>query len=301
MRKVFISMALALMTAAAGQAQAAPGGLRDIQRSVEASSLSGEQKAALTQAAREAVETGVPHEDVAIIVTGGLSRGADVETVTRFLAVARDVQAQGLPVRPVLNKIEQGTAKGVPPERIIEVVGRVRANLVTAAGMVNEVAAQGLAVSVPEEKKGAVEALAGALERGVPAGDIVELGQKAAEVKISLSQFGRAVDTMANLKEMGMPRDLALKAARKAVILNYSERGMARMERDLLAMRKSGMSWEDSFREMGAGMERGRGGTGGAGPGSGMGGGFGGGQRMQGKKRKPSRNRYWRRRIFLRL
>lgn len=285
MRKVFISMALALMTAAAGQAQAAPGGpggLLDIQRSVETSSLSGEQKAALTQAAREAVEAGVPHEDVAIIVTGGLSRGADVQTLTRFLAVARDVQAQGLPVRPVLNKIEQGTAKGVPPERIIEVVGRVRANLVTAAGMVNEVAAQGLAVSVPEEKKGAVEALAGALERGVPAGDIVELGQKAAEVKISLSQFGRAVDTLANLKEMGMPRDLALKAARKAVILNYSERGMARMERDLLTMRKSGMSWEDSFREMGAGMERGRGGTGG-GSGSGMGGGFGGGQRMQGK------------------
>lgn len=285
MRKVFISIALAFMAAAAGQAQAAPGGpggLLDIQRSVETSSLSGEQKAALTQAAREAVEAGVPHEDVAIIVTGGLSRGADVQTLTRFLAVARDVQAQGLPVRPVLNKIEQGTAKGVPPERIIEVVGRVRANLVTAAGMVNEVAAQGLAVSVPEEKKGAVEALAGALERGVPAGDIVELGQKAAEVKISLSQFGRAVDTLANLKEMGMPRDLALKAARKAVILNYSERGMARMERDLLTMRKSGMSWEDSFREMGAGMERGRGGTGG-GSGSGMGGGFGGGQRMQGK------------------
>jgi hypothetical protein len=113
-------------------------------------------------------------------------------------------------------------------------------------------------------------------------GDIVELGQKAAEVKSSLAQFGRAADTLANLKEMGMPRDLALKAARKAVILNYSERGMARMERDLLTMRKSGMSWEDSFREMGAGMERGRGGMGG-GSGSGMGGGFGGGQRMQGK------------------
>jgi uncharacterized membrane protein YgcG len=285
MRKVFISMALAFMAAAAGQAQAAPGGpggLLDIQRSVETSSLSGEQKAALTQAAREAVEAGVPHEDVAVIVTGGLSRGADVQTLARFLVVARDVQAQGLPVRPVLNKIEQGTAKGVPPERIIEVVGRVRANLVTAAGMVNEVAAQGLAVSVPEEKKGAVEALAGALERGVPAGDIVELGQKAAEVKFSLAQFGRAVDTLANLKEMGMPRGLALKAARKAVILNYSERGMARMERDLLAMRKSGMSWEDSFKEMGAGLERGRGGMGG-GSGSGMGGGFGGGQRMQGK------------------
>jgi hypothetical protein len=286
MRKVFISMALALMVVAAGQAQAAPGGqggLRDIRQSVEASSLSGEQKDALTQAAREAVEAGVPHEDVAIIVTGGLSRGADVHALTRFLAIARDVQAQGLPVRPVLNKIEQGSAKGVPPERIIEVVGRVRADLVTATGMVNEVVAQGLAVNAPEEKKGAVEALAGALERGAPAGDIVELGQKAAEVKISLSQFGRAVDTLANLKEMGMPRDLALKAARKAVILNYSERGMARMERDLLTMRKSGMSWEDSFREMGAGMERGRGGTGGAGPGSGMGGGFGNGQRMQGK------------------
>jgi hypothetical protein len=285
MRKVFIFMALALMAAAAGQAQAAPGGqggLRDIRQSVEASSLSGEQKAALTQSAREAMEAGVPHEDVAVIVTGGLARGADVQTLTRFLAVARDVQAQGLPVRPVLNKIEQGSAKGVPPERIIEVVGRVRANLVTATGMVNGVVALGLAVNAPEEKKGAVEALAGALERGVPAGDIVELGQKAAEVKSSLAQFGRAADTLANLKEMGMPRDLALKAARKAVILNYSERGMARMERDLLTMRKSGMSWEDSFREMGAGMERGRGGMGG-GSGSGMGGGFGGGQRMQGK------------------
>ena len=113
-------------------------------------------------------------------------------------------------------------------------------------------------------------ALAGALERGCLPAISLNSDKKAAEVKSSLSQFSRAVGPWRTWKEMGMPRDLALKAARKAVILNYSERGMARMERDLLTMRKSGMSWEDSFRDgRRYGALPGR--HGGAGSGSGMG------------------------------
>ena len=75
--------------------------------------------------------------------------------------------------------------------------------------------------------------------------------------KRALSQFARAVESMANLKEAGMPRNLAVQTARQFVILDYSEKGMARQEIEMFSMRRSGWSWQDAFSRLHTGGERG--------------------------------------------
>ncbi len=93
---------------------------------VQKSSLSKEAKLSILTKADRAIAAGIPDEDVSIIITRGLSQGVESRHIEGFLETATKTKEQNLPVRLVLDRIEQGLAKGVPAEKVSGVTQRGR-------------------------------------------------------------------------------------------------------------------------------------------------------------------------------
>ncbi len=252
-------MALAVLVAGTAEAGApSPGdALAEVGRIAAEAGYAAEVRTELMAKAREALEQGVLPQDVAALVRTGAGRNTEGDQIARYLALAAETKRAGLPEGPVLNRIHQGIAKGAPADKVLLVAGQVKANLTAAGSLVDRAAAQGLASGGQEERSRAIRAAALAIETGFAAGDLEKIGGLAAREELAMRQFARALEAMTNLRETGMPMDLAVQTARRFVILGYSEKGMAREEINLLRMHESGASWGDAFRQFQSEYERG--------------------------------------------
>ncbi len=281
-----IAAVVLMASAPAFGAQAPDDALAAVERRAAEAGYAFEVRTALVAKAREALEQGIAPEDVAALVKKGADQKIGGQSVALFLSIAAETKRQGLPEGPVLNRIHQGIAKGVPSDKVLIAAGQVKEHLAAAAEVVDKARSQGLRSGSAKERDRAIGAAAVALEAGFPADDIAKIGGLAAEKKRALPQFARAVESMANLNEAGMPREMAVQTARQFVILDFSEKGMARQEIEMFSMRRSGWSWQDAFTRLHTGGERGTGGM--SGPfqhESGAGGGSGSGSGLQRNRR----------------
>ena len=282
------AMAGALVLTAAPRARAdelGPKHLSEARLSVEQSSLSKEAKAALLAKADRAVAAGIPAEDVSVIITRGLKQGVPSPHIEGFLETATRVKEQKLPVRLVLDRIEQGLAKGVPAERIAGVTQRLSGNLATARPMVEKIESRGVKPASGGNSNEAIETVARALEKSIPADGIMRTGDKVRDQKGSISLFNRAVNTMTTFAGNGMRADQSSRLVHSAIERGYSERGFETMERYMFDELRKNHPMNDIVSSMESHMKRGemlewrdRSGEGSmGGSGSGMGGGSMGG------------------------
>ena len=225
-----------------------------IEQLVRKSAYTTQHRAMLMAKAREALESGMSPDDVAALVRKGIAGPTDARTVDRYLALCIEAEQQGLPAQPVLNKILQGMAKGVPSGRIIAVAVQVKRTMEAAAGIVESAEQRGLQGSTSRKRRKAIEAVSFALEAGLPSGELSALSHKAVDNGLPLARFTRVVESMSNLKAAGMPTDLVVRTARQFIILKYSEAGIARTEQELMRMKQDPMSWDRAFRRMQAGF-----------------------------------------------
>lgn len=259
MKKILLfTLASVLMAPLVTVGAEAPGGaLAAVERTATEAGYAFEVRTALMAKAREALEQGIAPDDVAALVQKGAEQKMGGQSAALFLSIAVETKRQGLPEGPILNRIHQGIAKGVPPDKVLMAAGQVKERLAAAADVVDKAGSQGLKSGNANERDRAIVAAAVALETGFPSDDIAKIGGLAARKKRALPQFARAVESMANLKEAGMPRDLAIQTARQFMILDYSEKGMARQEIEMFSLRRSGVSWQDAFSRLHMGGERG--------------------------------------------
>lgn len=243
---------------------------------VEQSDLSSDEKLRVLTAGDRATAAGVPGEDASIIISRGLEQAAGADRIAEFLDAAAQLRAQNLPIRLMLDRIEQGLSKGVPPERIAGVVWKLSGNLAAARPLVEKMERSGLS-NGSGASENAVETVARALEKSVPENAIARTGEKIREQKGSMAQWSRAVDTMTTFVGNGMAADHASRLVQTAVDRGYSERDLEAMERYMVdELRKnkpvkdivSGMESRMERSGMREGMER-QGGAGMRGPGSG--------------------------------
>jgi hypothetical protein len=103
------------------------------------------------------------------------SRGGRAQDVDALIRVADEAAAKGLPSAPVVNKIREGIAKGVPPARINPVVQQLVEHLQTADGIVRE----GQVPAAAAERAAAVTLLAEALGAGVTPAEVRDLRRQA--------------------------------------------------------------------------------------------------------------------------
>ncbi len=233
-----------------GIAAASPKDLAEIRTTIEKSSLPGERKATLFTRASEAVGIGIPAADVAVIIKRGLSRGSDGKALEESLGAAVTAKQKGLPVKPVLDRIEQGLSKGVPSERISAATKQLVVKLSTADTIVNNLGKSGLKAGDQGEKGVAVHSVARALEKSIPEDTLTKVGQRTISQGVALSRFSAAVDTMAFFVEMGMTVEQASGLIYKAMDKGYSENEMFMMQKEMSGMMKGNSNMNDIMKNM---------------------------------------------------
>ena len=233
-RMLTLVLAGTLVTAwpasAAGQVAAA----------VEQSGVSREDREALLQEADRALKAGVPAADLEIIVRRARERGLPPHQVRELIRTVAQAGEQGLAVRPVLDRVEQGLAKGAPAELIVAASRRLVENLAAAGPLVDGLADRGLHASSPADRAYAVETVARALERSVPAAVIGEVGEAALRQERTMAQFDRAVRSLTLVVGAGVPADSAGRMVRETIEHRYTDRDYSRLERHVSELLEQG-------------------------------------------------------------
>lgn len=217
-----------------------------------------EQRDSLVEnAAQSARDAGVPAEDVAVIVARSLQRGVDSGTVARFLDAAAACGRQGLPVRPVVDRIEQGLAKNVSPDRIAAAVDRLAKNLGQARPFVDDAIRSGVRQRDPAEALAAVAAIARGAEASLAANDMEQLRDTVRSKNGSLALFTRAVDAAAYFAGSGVAPSRAASLADSVVAAGGAERELAALEKDFSELLRQGTKPEDAASTLDRGSGKG--------------------------------------------
>jgi len=147
-----------------------------IKQALDASALPQTGKAEVNARAAAAIKAGVPAEDVEVIVVRALGRNADADTINRFLDAGISVKQKNLPAGPVLDRIEQGLSKGVPPERIAAASGQLVEKLFAARPLVDALIQGGVKSGGGAERDASIAAAARALEKSIPTEEVEGIG-----------------------------------------------------------------------------------------------------------------------------
>jgi hypothetical protein len=249
--------AFAALAATAPMAGAEPAA--GVSEAIGRSSLAAEEKQVLIGRVEAARQAGIPADDVMIIVTRGLERGVGAAMLGRFLDTSARVARQGLPVRPVLDRIEQGLSKGVPPERIDAAGKRLADGLAKAKPLVEGLLQNGLQPGTGSAKDAALETVARAGEQDLSAGTIQGLGETVRARGQSLEQFERAVRTLSFLAGNGLPADAAERVVHAGIERGLTERDYGRLERKVSDMVRQGRNMDDIVRAADREVREGRG------------------------------------------
>ncbi len=220
-----------------------------VSKALEASTLSRTDRAEVHAKAAAALNAGIPQEDVEIILTRAIGRNADAGTISRFFDTSISAKKEGLHT-PVTDRIEQGLAKGVPPERIAAASERLTAKLAEARPLVDTLIRDGMTPKRAGERDEAIESSARALEKSIPAEDIKGMGAAVRGKSGSLPLFTCAVDTATYFAGSGMSVATASRLVRNAVEKGYSTRDLDSMVKRMDAERKRGARPEDTAAKM---------------------------------------------------
>jgi hypothetical protein len=253
---------LAAVLAAAALTLSSPavaGGGDNSLRAIEQAQLTREEKQVLGDQVRAAVEAGVMEDDVDVIVTRSLARGIDAPALGRFLETPTRAARRGLPSRPVLDRIEQGLSKGIPPERIDAAGKRLADGLAEAKLLTDRLLLNGLPQGAGGTYEAALETVARAYEQGLSAGTMQNLGEKVRTRGQSLEQFERAVRTRSFLAGNGMQAEAADRVVHACIERNFTERDHARLEQTVSDMVRQGKSMNDIARAADREVREGRG------------------------------------------
>ncbi len=245
-----IALLLVSLAGASGAFATESGHQDAIQRALASSALPPADRAAVQSRAAAAINAGVPAEDVEIIVSRGLNRGAEAGAINRFLDISVSAKRSGLPAGPVLNRIEQGLSKGVPPERIAAASERLAEKLRVAQPIVDTLIRGGMAPRRSAERKEAIEASARALEQSIPAADIEGMGSAVKSRGGQLPLFTSAVDTAAYFAGSGVSSKTASRLVQSAVEKGYSTKDMDSLVKQMNNEMRKGVRAEEAAARM---------------------------------------------------
>src|SRR2546421_7261634 len=144
-----------------------PTNSQEVARVLETARLSPDGKLLIRQKAGEAIRAGVAEGDVANVIRLGVDHGTQAADLGSLLDVVTRAKRHDIPVGPVLDKVQEGLAKRVTPDRIASVASHVSENLLAARQVVRRAEQGGVRVERGSERNKTVEAVAEALGRGV--------------------------------------------------------------------------------------------------------------------------------------
>ncbi len=227
-RILLILLAVALPQAVFAEEGRSPG---RVNSALESSSLSEADRTLVRAKAADAVRSGLPAEDVEIVVARSADRGVSAVAIGRFLDAAIAAKKKGAPAGPVLDRIEQGLSKGVPADRIAAAAERLGEKLVIARPLVDGLVRSGLQAGRSADRDDAVAGTARALEQSVSEESLRAIGAAVRGSGGHMTLYANAANTAAYCAANGMKPPTVTRLVREAVSTSSSGRDLDAMVR----------------------------------------------------------------------
>jgi hypothetical protein len=166
---------------------------------------------------------------------------AQLRQQERVLTMAR----QGLPIEPVMNKLQEGRRKGANEEALERVCSRMEEHVRTASRIMERAHADGVEpAGDPRTERQLTRSMAMNMWRGLAEGDMDQLRERARarlrEHQCTTTDLAAAAETATQLKEMNTERHRAVEIAGQALQRGYSAREMRQISWMVMAAHAHG-------------------------------------------------------------
>ena len=260
------SLALAVLAGAAWPA-AAEAPLRErIQERIRSARDLGDGERTEMQTNLEAcIRAGVSDPGLeTVFPRTGKARQISTPTMLRLQARVRAMAQEGLPVEPVLAKVQEALMKGVADPGLGQVSERVETNVRAAKRIVTQARADGIRppADAPRERQ-MIRELAQQMWRGTSAQDVDALRSRARERlrtrACTTEDLVATVETATRLREEGVDARRAMRVAGEALQQGYGAEEMRKLQYMMVYRHREGRSVQglvDDFEHcLGSGMD----------------------------------------------
>lgn len=162
------------------------------------------QRTMILNSAGELLESGVSFDDTRNIIEGHLKNSANAYSVKKSLNLILKAQTEGLPIKSLINKIEEGLAKKVESDKIFSVVDNELKNLQTASSILQQIEYS----SETENYGKIVEKLADSLGDGLSQDYLSAVVERGVEENKSIEEIAEVGEELGTLNfqalEMGL-------------------------------------------------------------------------------------------------
>ncbi|MEJ2721459.1 MAG: hypothetical protein P8181_10025, partial [bacterium] len=184
--------------------------------------LNDQEREQLRQHLRDCGELGLDDAVVGALIDEGEPLRSQIRNQKRILEMKRE----GLPIEPVMTKLQEGRRKGASDEVVEKVCARMEANVRTANRFLARAREDGVTPGDNEAEQRRTREMAMNMWRGLNEGDMEQLRERARlrlrEGSCTTEDLAAAAGVASRYEEMGIGREQALRLAGAALQNGYS-------------------------------------------------------------------------------
>jgi len=201
--------------------------------------ISSFQAGRLLKEAEKVIQSGLSLEDTEKIIQESLKTKGNAYTIISLLSLLGDVKKDNLPTSPLINKIEEGLAKGVAPAKIIVSIREKSENLYFAKYLVEQ---SSLEETDIQEKSEAIEILASSFASNITEDMITDIFTEAIHNKKDIEDIAGAITALSNLLNLEISDTSARVIAKNLLNEGYNSKDMAILTNVITFAKKNGLS-----------------------------------------------------------
>ena len=201
--------------------------------------ISSFQAERLLKEAEKAIQSGVSLEDTEKIIQESLKIKGNAYTIISLLSLLSDVKKDNLPTSPLINKIEEGLAKGVSPAKIIVTIRERSENLYFAKYLVEQSFLEEIDI---QEKSEAIEILASSFASNITEDMITDIFTEAIHKKKDIEDIAGAITALSNLLNLEISDTSARVITKDLLNEGYNSKDMAILTNVITFAKKNGLS-----------------------------------------------------------
>ncbi len=201
--------------------------------------ISSFQAGRLLKEAEKAIQSGLSPEDTENIIQESLKTKGNVYTIISLLSLLGEVEKDNLPTSPLINKIEEGLAKGVDPAKIMVSIRGKSENLYFAKYLVEQ---SFLEETDIQEKSEAIEILASSFASNITEDMITDIFTEAIHNKKDIEDIAGAITALSNLLTLEISDTSARVIAKDLLNEGYDSKDMAILTNVITFAKKNGLS-----------------------------------------------------------
>lgn len=226
-----------------------------IQTRIEADAAAGTQeRAQLREHLREFLAAGLDEADLDALFPEGQPLAAQLRHQERV----RTMLNEGLPVEPLLDKIQEGRRKNAPDRAIERVCNQLEQHVRTADRLMRQAREAGVQASGPAVETRLTESVARNMWRGLKSEDFEALMERSRDRlrdgSCSTTDLAAAAATATDMMEVGATRERAVEVAGQALRNAYAAGEIRQLAHMVMAAHAHGRSVDEAIGHMGDGM-----------------------------------------------